>query len=73
MADQPARITSDRFHAALVEAGVVRSGEYIRRIVIDAQAGHVVVVHVERIGDTRLLDVVPTLDGIQVNEAPATS
>ena len=71
MADRPRKITGDLLHAALVEAGVVRDGESIRRIVIDAQAGHVVVMHVERFGDMRLLDVVRTLGGIEIREGPA--
>lgn len=71
MAERPLRLTSRAFHDALVDAGVIRAGENIRRIVIDAKAGDVVVVHVERIGDTRLLDVVRTLDGIEIRELPA--
>ena len=67
------RLTSDRFAAALVEAGILYADDplRIRRIVIDAQAGHVVVMHVEYLGDTRLLDVVRGLDGIEVRETPA--
>lgn len=64
----PKKILAYHLHDALVQAGVIRAGENIRRIVIDAQAGHVVVIHVERFGDTRLLDVVRTLDGVEVRE-----
>ena len=70
--DRPKRLTTNALHEALVAAGVIRAGENIRRIVIDAQAGHVVVIHVERYGDTRLLDVVRTLDGIEVRKSPQT-
>jgi hypothetical protein len=34
--------------------------------VIDAEAGRAVKVHIERFGDERLLDVVRTLQGVQV-------
>lgn len=76
MADdqQPQRLTVNNFHKALVEAGVVRPGrgegaEFIRRIVIDADVRkHVVVMHVERFGDDRMLNVVRSLDGIEVRE-----
>lgn len=62
------RITADHFHKALIAAGVVREGEIIRRIVIDAQAGHTVVMHIERFADTRMLDVIPTLEGVEIRE-----
>jgi hypothetical protein len=68
------RITAEAFHKALVAAGVVRDGESIRRIVIDAQAGNaVVVMHVERYGDDRLLNVVRTLEGVEIREERRTS
>jgi len=60
------RITANQFHQALVAAGVVRDGEAIRRLVIDAQAGCAVMIYVERFGDARLLEIIPTLDGIEV-------
>lgn len=59
-------ITANAFHDALVAAGVIRDGEHIRRIVIDAQDSRPVVIHVERFGDERLLDVARTLDGVEV-------
>lgn len=62
------RIVFRQFHEALVRAGVIRADEFIHRIVIDAKAGHAVVIHVERVGDDRLLDVVQTLDGIEIRE-----
>lgn len=68
MAEGIHRIRSDEFHAALVATGIVRSGEFIRRIVIDAKVDEIVVMHIERLGDTRLLDVVRTLDGIEIRE-----
>jgi hypothetical protein len=62
-------IHARQFHNALVEAGVIRDGENIRRVVIDAQAQHAVVMYVERWGDDRLLDVVPTLEGIEITSS----
>lgn len=60
-------ITAEALHKALIDSGVIRDGERIRRIVIDAQAGNVVVIHVERFGDERLLDVVRSLEGVEVH------
>lgn len=65
---RPQRIHSNKFHAALVAAGVIRADEYYRRIVIDAQQGQAVVIYAERYADERLLDVVLTLDGIEIRE-----
>lgn len=62
------RIMADRFYRALIDADVIRDGESIRRIVIDIQAMQAVVMYVERWGDERLLDVVPTLDGVEIRE-----
>lgn len=64
----PRPLSADVFHDALVAAGVIRGGEDITRIVIDVKVGELVVIHVERFGDTRLLDVVRTLDGVEVRE-----
>lgn len=60
-------ITAEALHKALVAGGVIRDGERIRRLVIDAQVGHCVVIHVERFGDERLLDVVRSLEGVEVH------
>lgn len=65
------QITADQFFAALLAADVVREGEKIRRVVIDAEAGHALVMYVERFGDDRLLKVVPTLEGIEIAAVPA--
>jgi hypothetical protein len=65
------RLTSLAFGEALVAAGIVQDLHLIRRIVIDVKAGDVVVMHVERFGDTRLLDVVRGLDGIEIRESLA--
>lgn len=39
----------------------------VRRVVIDIQAGHAPVVHIERVGDPGVIDVVRALDGIEVS------
>jgi hypothetical protein len=64
-------IHSSTLFDALVEADVVRDGESIRRIVIDAEARNAVKIYVERWGDERLLQVAPTLDGIEISSTPA--
>lgn len=49
---------------ALREAGL--ADENTRRVVIDLQCGHVPIVHIERIGDDKLLNVVQTLAGVDI-------
>ncbi len=66
MTDAPRVITANAFHDALVAAGVIRDGEHYLRIIIDARAGNPVIIHAERYGDERLLDVARTLDGAEV-------
>jgi len=65
-------ITSDEFLQALVNADVVRKGEHIRRVVIDAQYGEAIVIYVERFGDARILDVATTLDAAQIRVLDVT-
>ena len=57
---------SQEMFDALKEAGIIRDGDYVRRVVIDIHVERAVVVHVERYGDERLLDVVQMLDGIEI-------
>jgi len=59
-------LTAKKFFEALKAAGVVSEEDLIRRIVIDIQAPDLVVMYVERPGDERLLDVIPTLDGVEI-------
>lgn len=60
-------LSARQFHDALVSAGVIRDGEHIRRIVIDASADTgLVTLYLERDGDDRLVDVIPLLTGIEV-------
>jgi hypothetical protein len=69
--NRPRLITTETFWRALVDASVFREDESIRRIVIDTQAGAAVVMYVERWGDTRLLDVAATLNGVEIRGVPA--
>lgn len=42
----------------------------VLRVVIDIRPGPAVIVHVERVADEQLIDVIRTLDGVQVGEIP---
>lgn len=66
----PRRITSNELWRALVDAGVLQEDDSVTRIVIDAQVGSIVTLYVERWADERLLQVVPTLDGIEIRGVP---
>lgn len=61
-------IHGKKFVQALLDAGVVRSEDHVRRVVIDASYDGAVVMYVERYGDERLLQVVTSLDGVQIRE-----
>lgn len=64
----PRPLSANRFWQALVDAGVLSPGTdaTIRRLVIDAQEGCMVMMYVEKFTDERLLSVAMTLDGIEV-------
>ena len=62
-------LVSDKVAQALEAAGFISHSDKIRRIVIDLQAGHAAVMHIERYVDEPILDVISTLDGIQVRTA----
>ncbi len=64
--DRPQRIHSRKMLDALIEAGIIRREDYVRRVVIDVQVGCAVILHVERFGDERLLNVARTLDGTEI-------
>jgi hypothetical protein len=66
--NEPRMIKASQFFAALVSAGIFHEDEAnsTRRVVIDAEGGHLVKIYVERAGDDRLLNVTLTLDGIEV-------
>jgi hypothetical protein len=57
---------SQKVFDALTEAGIIRENDYVRRVIIDINVTDAVVIHVERYGDERLLDLVRTLDGAEV-------
>jgi hypothetical protein len=48
-------ITSDQFLDWLVAQGVIGSGDYISRVIIDAQSGEPIHVYIQRYGDKRLI------------------
>lgn len=58
--------------AALIEAGIIRENDYVRRVVIDIDisTSSGVVIHVERYGDERLLEVIRGLDGVEIHCEP---
>jgi hypothetical protein len=67
----PKTITDRQFHKALVDAGVIRADEWYRRIVIDVQIDSVVVMYLERFGDDRMLQVIQTLEGVEIRGVPS--
>jgi hypothetical protein len=66
--DSPKKILGRKFIQALLDAGVVTPGEAVRRVVIDADVNEIVVMYVERFGDERLLQLVPAMTGVQINQ-----
>lgn len=59
-----ARVIADALFPALREAGI--ADLYTRRVVIDIQTGRPPVVHIERFGDTNLLQVIRALEGVEI-------
>lgn len=68
--DAPKRVLGRKFLEALGDAGIIRVGDYVRRVVIDASIDNALTLYVERIGDDRLLQVATSLDGIEIKYAP---
>lgn len=62
----PRRIIGRTFLQALIDAGVIHRGDYVRRVVIDASIDHALEIYVERIGDERALAVAPLLTGLDI-------
>ena len=60
------------FLRALADAGIIDPDERVRKVVIEATAGLLTVIHVEHIGDERLLKVVRE-GGLRVVEAPPSA
>ena len=67
---RPRVIASEAFAKALADAGIIPDLDRVARIVIYAQAGHVLVMHVQYFGDERLLKVAQSLEGIEISSAP---
>lgn len=59
-------ISGSDFVTKLIEAGVVKHGDKLRRVVIDAVIGQPVKLYVERFGDDRMLRVATTLEGVEI-------
>ena len=70
----PRRILARTFVQALCAAGAIPGNPLtVRRVVIDAKADSVLVIHVEYLGDERALEVARTLEGVVITreERPA--
>jgi hypothetical protein len=61
-------LTGEQMLRSMVEAGVI--GSDVRRVVIDVQPGHVVMMYVERFADQSLLRVTSSLEGAQISYGP---
>ncbi len=59
-----AKLTADLVMQALQDAGI--ADDNTSRIVIDVRHGHRPVVHIERHGDDKLIDVVRALAGVEI-------
>ena len=63
---RPTRMHGRKMLAVLTEAGIIRDGDYVYRVVIDITIDKAVIMYVERYGDTRLLDLTHALDGAEI-------
>jgi hypothetical protein len=55
------------FSKALIDAGIIPDDASVRRLVIDVDADKAgVIMYLEQWADERLLQVVPTLDGVEI-------
>lgn len=61
-------IHGKKFVDALLESGIITKDERVRRVVIDVNWDGAVVMHVERYGDSRLLEVIPALTGLEIRQ-----
>jgi hypothetical protein len=69
MRSHPA-LTCRKFAAALEAAGVISDLDTIERIIIDVDPAKMVTIHVQRVGDERLLEIAAVLAGAQITERP---
>lgn len=53
---------------AMMDAGLFTADDLVRRVIIDLPVTGAAVMYVERYGDDRLLDLVTTMDGIEMIE-----
>lgn len=62
-AGKPHRIhgRSEELWAALRDSGIVREGDYVRRVIIDIDVSSAVLVYIERFADTRALEILPVI------------
>lgn len=67
----PSVIPAKRVIEALKDAGIIHEGDRVRRVVIDIGVDALPIIHIERFGDERLLEVVPVLTGVQIRERQA--
>jgi hypothetical protein len=61
--EEPHRIhgRSEELWNALRDSGIVRDGDYVRRVIIDIDVRSAVVVYIERYADTRALELLPVI------------
>lgn len=62
---------SDKLFVALIASGIITEQDCARRVIIDLQVGAVPVIHVEKWGDDRLLELVRALEGVEIRRAVA--
>ena len=60
------RITGRKFLLYLMDQGIIQRGDYVRRVIIDADCNDVVRLYVERFGDDRVLTLNLNGEGLQV-------
>lgn len=58
---------------ALLASGVIRAEDNVTRVVIDIKVGDLPVIYVERFADNRLLEVIPSLTGVEIRGASPRS
>ena len=62
--EKPKHLTAQVFYRALVDAGII--DDNVARVIIDLNRGDLVM-HIEQYTDTRLLNLVQTLEGIEIS------
>lgn len=69
----PKVVTSEAVFKAMAATGMLdfTDGNGVRRVVIDLRSGSLPIIHVELFSDERLLEVVPSLVGVQVKKGEA--